>query len=333
VKVATSILTIVQENLRTSEGLLADNATSGAEKNADKEKYLIQKEAVLEVEGREKTIPFVILETQAQLDSALARLEQSRHDLEHTKIVCPFNARVESVSAGASQFVTAHISIATLIEAETLEISVVVDPRDLRWIDKEVCDYASGHDDTSSGNNRLKTDATPPAVKVSWTVSGQKFQWSGRVTRFVRMDEATRTAQVVVEVRNVDVGFHFGGDGSKVQLALGMFCRTDIPAQPFSDALVVPRHAIYDDQWVYVFEPGEEGNNVLTGRLGIRRVPILRSVGGDVLVHYGQGDGASREPCELVAGDRVIVSPLVKPVLGMKVRLGVGGESVAMLNN
>ena len=81
---------------------------------------------------------------------------------------------------------------------------------------------------------------------------------------------------------------------------------------------MVPRHAIYDSRWVYVFEP-DGGSDGTTGRLGQRTVPLLRSLGDSVLVDYrGRGDA---QVCELAAGDRIIVSPLTKPVVGMKVRL------------
>jgi hypothetical protein len=97
-----------------------------------------------------------------------------------------------------------------------------------------------------------------------------------------------------------------------------MYCKTELPAEPLADALLVPRHAVYDSRWVYVFER-DAGSDGTTGRLGRREVPLLRSLGDSVLVDY-QGRDAS-QVCELTAGDQVIVSPLVKPVVGMKVRL------------
>ena len=161
---------------------------------------------------------------------------------------------------------------------------------------------------------------TGPTGKVQWSVHGQEFAWEGRVTRFERVDEATRTARMVVEVRQVDMVATVTSGSSDVpqRLSIGMYCKTELPAEPLPDALMVPRHAIYDSRWVYVLEP-DVGSDGTIGRLGRREVPLLRSLGDSVLVDYRGRDVA--QVCELAAGDRVIVSPLTKPVVGMKVRL------------
>ena len=81
----------------------------------------------------------------------------------------------------------------------------------------------------------------------------------------------------------------------------------------------MPRHAIYDNQWVYVFIADDEAAQSPTGRLERRRVPMLRSVRDEVLVDFHGRE--QTEPCELLPGDRVVVSPLTKPVVGMRIRL------------
>ena len=56
-------------------------------------------------------------------------------------------------------------------------------------------------------------------------------------------------------------------------------------------------------------------------------MPLLRSLGDDVLVDYRGRSGGPE--CELTAGDRVVVSPLSKPVVGMKVLLRDDASAVA----
>jgi hypothetical protein len=166
------------------------------------------------------------------------------------------------------------------------------------------------------------TDALAgPEVNVYWSLQGQGFAWRGFVTRFERVDEATRTARLVVEVRNVDMVATVNvGDGeSRPALAIGMHCRAELPAKRLAGALMVPRHAVHDNRWVYVFEPDPQAGDDKAGRLGRRKVPMLRSVGDSVLVEYAGREGT--EVCELAPGERVVVSPLIKPVVGMKVRM------------
>ncbi len=315
---AEAMLKIDEEDYQTSKKLYEIEKV-GTHRDVDQanQKYLRQKGVVVDLSSQRSMIPHLKLETEAQLDAARARLSQAQHDLDNTQIRCPFEARVEAVSAYKSQVVTAHFSIATLTDMEAFEISVGIDPRELRWLDSAVRPEALGNKDGANG----------PTVKVQWSIHGQQFRWEGRVTRFERVDEVTRTARMVVEVRQVDMVATVG-DGhtdSPQRLSIGMYCKTELPAEPLADALLVPRHAIYDGRWVYVFEP-DAGSNGETGSLGRREVPLLRSLGNAVLVDYRGRDASP--VCELAAGEQVIISPLNKPVVGMKIRLrGDGGAT------
>lgn len=278
------------------------------------QKFLRQKGAMVELTSQRSMIPHVRQETEAQLEASRARLSMAKHDLGNTKITCPFEARVETVQAYISQVVTAPFAIATLTDMEAFEISVGVDPRELRWLDEGVRpESLSGTVSTSS-----------PSVSVRWTGQGREFVWTGRVSRFERVDEATRTARMVVEIRKCDMVATSTGAAGDIAptLSIGMYCTTELPGKKLADALFVPRHAVYDNRYVYVLEP--DSTDAATGRLVRREVPMLRTMEGKVLVDYAARDDGRL--CELKPGDRVITSPLTKPVVGMKVRLR---ESVA----
>ncbi len=271
------------------------------------QKYLKQHDALVSLRNSEAMIPLLKLETHAQLDAARARLDQALHDLENTKIFCPFRARVESVIAQESQVVTAHFSIATLTDLEAFEISVSVDPRDLPWLDQSIQPAAL----------KLADEPTGPPVAVRWSSPNKKFTWQGQVSRFERMDETTRTARLVVEIRDVDMKATVGvGDDNRPSLSIGMYCRADLPAAQLSEAVLVPRHAVYDNRFVYVVELQGDSN---IGTLARRQVPLLRTIGDEVLVdHEGRSE---RDICELLPSDFVVTSPLLRPIVGMKVSL------------
>lgn len=308
---AERLLAIAEEQYRTTVALHADEenpAATALEVSADEERFLRQKDALAELRSRREMIPHLRAETQALLDAAEARLERARVELAHTKIVCPFDARVESVSAYTAQVVTAFFAIARLTSLEAFEISVGIDPRELAWLAE------GAHPDT------LTQEAHEPSaeVVVRSTVRGVEFEWRGYVTRFERMDEGTRTARMVVEVQQADLVARGAAERPGGTLSLGMFCRTELPARPLAGALLVPRRAIYENLLVYVFEPDEESAQPSTGHLGQRLVPLLRSVDDSVLVDYEGRRGT--EVCELQAGEQVVVSPLLKPVVGMRLR-------------
>ncbi len=312
---AEAMLAIDEEDFRTVKQLY-EGEKVGTQRDVDltQQKYLRQKGAVVELTSQRSMVPHLREETQAQLEAARARQSLAQHDLENSKIRCPFEARVESVQAYKAQVVTAHFSIATLTDMEAFEISVGIDPRELRWLAEAIRPEAlNGLDHADS-----------PDVTVKWSVHGQDLSWTGRVTRFERVDEATRTARMVVEVRQIDMVATASTEGSaseaaRSSLSIGMYCRTELPAKLLDEALLVPRHAIHENRWVYVFEPDPQSAEPGAGRLARRDVPILRTVGDRVLVNYkGRDDG---QVCELGPGERVIVSPLTKPVVGMKLRL------------
>lgn len=306
------MLAIDKRDYETSKRLF-DVDQVGTRRDVDLvyQKYLRQRDAMIEIESRRKVLPHVKLETAAQLDAARARDKQASHDLDSTKIFCPFEARVETVSAYRSQVVTAHFSIATLTDMSAFELPVGIDPSELRWLDKAIRPEAL----------EQETLTDRPVVTVRWSLHGQSFTWRGHVTRFEQVDEATRTARLIVEVDKIDMTATTGSQqGAKgPMLAIGMHCRAELPAQRLADALTVPRHAIYDNRWVYVVEPDDDSSSKRGGRLARREVPMLRSLGDTVLVDYAGRD--TTEVCELRPGDRVVVSPLLKPVEGMQVRL------------
>ncbi len=275
------------------------------------QKYLRQKDVTTDLRGRRAMAPHVDAETRSKLDAARARLGQAEHDLDSTVIRCPFRARVETVSAYSSQVVTAHFSVATLTDMDAFEVSVGIDPRDLQWLNESIQPEALEGD----------VKEPRPEVQVKWSLPGRDFVWRGFVTRFERVDEATRTARMIVEVRELDMASSASLDGivSGPMLSIGMYCRADLPCRKLNDALLVPRHAIYDNRWVYVVEPDPQSADGATGRLGRRRVPMLRSVADRVLVDYAGRDASN--PCDLQAGEQVVISPMVRPVMGMKVAI------------
>jgi len=310
---AREMLAIEKRDYETSRDLYEkDNV--GTERGVDmaQQKYLAQRDVLVELESRKAMIPHLKLETEAQLDAAHATLDKAQLDLKNTKIFCPFKARVEVVKAYETQVVTAHFSIARLTDMEAFEISVGIDPSELRWLDDSIQPNALEAGATSAANS--------PRVTIRWRLRGHEYTWYGHVSRFERVDEATRTMRLVVEVREMDMEATIADGDMKdgPALSIGMFCRTELPARPLKDAVLVPRHAVYDNQWVYVFEPSGDGNTS-AGKLERRRVPLLRAIGDDVLVDYRGRVGD--DVCELQPGDRVVTSPLQKPVVGMPVRI------------
>ncbi|UCE58416.1 MAG: hypothetical protein JSU63_13350 [Phycisphaerales bacterium] len=316
--IAQKMLAIDERDYLTSKRLLQEDGV-GTQLGLDvtQQKYLQRQDLEVQLKNQRATAPHLKKETQARLDAARAKLSQAQHDLRNTRIFCPFTARVESVKAYQSQMVTAHLSIATLTDMEAFELPIGVDPRELRWLDEQVQPQAL---EEESGQPQ-------PEVKIAWSVAGQDAQWRGHVARFARMDEMTRTARMIVEIRGADMAADRSGrtlDGTPA-ISIGMHCRAELPARPLDEAVLIPWHAIHEDRWVYVFEPATAGAQKSLGRLGRREVNVLRMVGDEVLVDYHGYTGPHRS--QLKSGEQLVVSRLADPVVGMQVALRRTGES------
>ena len=133
------MLAIDEKDYLTSKHLY-EIETVGTQRDVDLvfKKFLHQKGLVVDLKNQRALAPHMRRETQARLEGARAELKLAKHDLAATKILSPFEARVESVRAQTSQFVTASFAIATLTDMSAFEFSVGIDPRDMRWLDEAV---------------------------------------------------------------------------------------------------------------------------------------------------------------------------------------------------
>jgi multidrug efflux pump subunit AcrA (membrane-fusion protein) len=305
------MMVIDEADYRTSESLF-ETEKVGIRRDVDVlyQKYLRSKDALTDLETQRITLPLSMAQTEAQRDAAQARLAQAEHDWTNTRITCPFRARVDSVQASTAQVVTAFFSIATLTDLEAFEMAVGIDPRELRWLDERIHPNHLG----------LAVATGGPDVTVRWSLRGEDFRWCGQVSRFEKVDEVTRTARMVVEIPERHMTAISSAVAPQVRptLAIGMFCRAELPGREMKNAVLIPRSAVYDDRYVYVAEP-ENPSDSTAGRLVERRVAVLRSIGDNVLVDYEGRDES--EPCELRPGDRLVTSQLMKPVVGMRVRI------------
>jgi len=293
---------LTEKAVRRERELLKEGAAVEVELEMAEQRHLAQQEVVQRYQSELEMVPYLLRETQALLDIKSAQRKEAELNIEKATIYCPFDARVDAVGAQLSQVVTANFQIATLTDMEALELSVVVDPRDLQWVDRKAFASAVGEDIASA-----------PEVEVTWTLWGRSFSWKGRITRLEKLDETTRTAHVIVELRDVMKILEQARDRKQMPLSVGMFCQARLPVEPLEGALVVPQYAIHDGQCVYVFEPDPDRPSV--GRLVL--------TGDQVLVGFADAknlleEGVDPVTCQLKAGDQIILSPLPKAVPGMR---------------
>ena len=135
--------------------------------------------------------------------------------------------------------------------------------------------------------------AGSPAV-VKARVAGRDKTWPGIVNRSEgKLDERTRMVNVVVRVENPYE--------QKPPMGIGLFVTVEIRGDTLTDAAVIPRSALRQDDVVWVVD----GDNTLH----FRNVEVARADRKGVVIRSG-----------LENGDRVVFSSLKVVTDGMEVR-------------
>jgi RND family efflux transporter MFP subunit len=118
-------------------------------------------------------------------------------------------------------------------------------------------------------------------------------KWQGYISRIEKIDQTSRTVRVIVEIPKTK-------SSSDIPLAKGMFCRVILPGKRYEDAIAIPASALRLNDTVYILEGG---------KLQIEKVNILQRLDEEIVVGSGISDG-----------DRVIISALENPVMGMQLK-------------
>lgn len=216
----------------------------------------------------------------AQLEAQRANLEKARLNLERTRIYAPFDCRVSAEQVDAGQYVAPGQSLATVYSTEAVEIVVPMESRALQWLD--VPGFTT---DQNQGSE----------VDVTADTAGRKSQWKGRVVRTQgKINENTRMVSLVIRVNDPF--------GKIPPLTVGQFAMVEIFGHKISDATVIPRAALREQNTVWAVDPQES-------RLYIRKAEIAHIGSRGVVVQSG-----------LNPGEHVAVSVVKAVTDGMKVQ-------------
>ena len=290
---ARNDLAIAEEDLRRDEELARRGAISTRERNRRRQ---IRNEVMRAVQNAEHLLALSgpqIEQAEAAIAVARADLEAAELQLSKTRLLAPFDGQVMNSTVDLGEFVSAGREVAALYGAEAVEIPIAVPLDELRWLPM----LSPAHFSPPSPAD--PQPGTPlPAAAVHWQNGGQDYTWRGEVVRWeAGLDAATRTMTLVIEVREPWASFR---PGEHPALQPGMFCRVDITASEIPDAVVIPRTALHDGNTVFLAEDG---------RLAQRQVQVARFRHDEAILSAG-----------LQPGDKLVVSVLSAPVVGMKLR-------------
>ena len=218
---------------------------------------------------------------QADVAAAQAALQKAELDLRRTRVIAPFNAIVRSRSVETGSQVSPQESLAELIGTDTYWIQATLAVDRLDWIS------------IPQGANQEGALA-----KITYS-AGHAIE--GRVVRLLGdLTDQGRMAKIIVAV-NDPLG-RTASKNHRPPLLIGEYVGLQILGRHLDNVFSIPRTALRDNDTVWLLD----GQN----KLEIRGVmPVWRDTDHVLLRN------------NLKPGDRLVVSDLAAPVVGMELRV------------
>lgn len=226
-----------------------------------------------------------LAEAQAQLDGAIASLEDAKLNLERTQIAVPFAGRVREKNVDIGQFVSPGQTLGTVYSTDVVEIRLPLTDRQASFLDLPL-----------SPRQNMK----PLAVSISATFTGQDVTWDAVIRRTEgAIDPRSR---VIVAVAEVIDPFHLkpGADQAKAPLSVGLFVAAQIEGKTVENVFRIPRNALRSSNEVVVVDA--------KSRLVFKPVSVLRTTPKYAYIDRG-----------LASGDRIMLTQLDGAIGGMEV--------------
>ena len=300
-----AVLDIEKQSLEIREGELArqeklvqNGTVSRTSFDRDRRDTFVQRKKVQDLENALRLIPTQLAVQNEQREVYRAQLQSARLNLQRTKIVLPFDARISEVNAEVAQFSQFGQTLAKADGVASAEIEAQIPIEKFMALLKAATgDEAFAGIDTKTLKNMNKELGIK--ITVSLNTGGRDIKWDARLARFSdTIDPKTRTIGVIAVVEGA---YAQAVPGRRPPLAKGLFVEMEISARARGTQLIVPRQALNDSQLLVV------GNN---NRLEIRQVESGLVQGDFVVITSG-----------LSKGEKIVVSDLSPAIKGMLLTL------------
>lgn len=296
-RLEAQIQTINQEaeNIRRNLEIVADNVKL-AEKEVKKNETLILKKMVSE-QALDNSRQKYLREKNSKInyENQLAMIPLKIKELNAAIAVRKAELADSRLKLEKSEVKTAFSG---LIYEKNVEISQVVQAGQSAGmlIDVSILEIPVDLNAENVGHFNFENFKNPGKYPCTIYWDAQKnnaAKWQGHISRIEKIDQTSRTVRVVVEVPKSQ-------SSSDIPLAKGMFCRVILPGKRYQDAIAIPASALRINDTVYILD---------RGKLQIEKVNILQRLDEEIVVGSGISDG-----------DKVIISALENPVIGMPLK-------------
>lgn len=223
-------------------------------------------------------------EAQAKLKAAEADLAEAKLQLARSQWRAPFDGRVREKHVGPGQTITVGEKLARLYSADVAEVRLPVPVEQLALLDLPV--------------NRPSGSQPRLGPKVTLSTGEGGPSWQGRIVRREGLVDSSSGMEYLV----AEVADPFGWREVKPPLNPGSFVQAEIEGRELDGIFVLPAGSLNSAQEALLVDADQ--------RLSIRKLSVLRTESGRILVNGGLQDG-----------ERVVVSSIDLPVAGMRVQV------------
>ena len=285
-------LAIAKKELKRKQDLKKKGLISSSELETQRNAVLSQEQTVWDLDSKLMLIPTDTEVAEANVKVAEAKLKESQRSLARTQIQLPFDARIGAVNVELGQVVNQQEKLIEAHDLAVMEITANMSLSDMRKLVG-----------STTGQTMLPGQNVPDirnlnlSAKISLVVGKQNFVWQGVVDRIDdSIDADANTIGLTIKANNDMANFD---PRESVPLLKDMYVQVDVTGQS-RPSLVIPSRALHGNK-VYVL--GQDNRIKIT----------------EVNVTYNQS-GFSAIDSGLQAGDVIVLSDILAPLDGMRVR-------------
>lgn len=169
----------------------------------------------------------------AELDRLQWRLDQSKRNLQNTKLIAPFDGIVRSSAAEVGRFVNGNETIISLYEGGVPDVRFTL---------------------SDNQYGRIQSDESgmlARPIEIVWNIGGTPQTWQGKINR-LGADISSRSGGIEVFAILTE-----RASNNASELRPGAFVEVRVPDKLFKDTISIPTSSIYDGTLVYVVKDGK----------------------------------------------------------------------------
>lgn len=319
IEIAKEQRSLEESNMKRSANLRERGAITQSQYEADRKTYLTVKNSVTTLENELNQLKKQKLQNEKAVAIAQARVDQAQRDVDLSIVKAPLSGLVVEDLVEQDDFVQRGTALFQIEDTTQVEISSNLKMEDFGWLVQAPQSTSAQKSEPQIAEIGLADayDLPDNDVFVSYELAGVTYEWKGNISRLAGtgLDPKTRMVPCRVTVPEPRK-FQRKSDSQMITsrtprtLMNGMFVQMSTGVVPGRPLLSLPEEAVRPGNKVWISTQEE---------LRIETIKVVHRQDGLVLVH--------EENSPLLPGDRVIVSQLAEPEVGMKLKIQNAPES------